>query len=78
MCIRDRAVSEQIVPCWHCRFCQRGQYWMCPNGDVYGFRQRAFGAMADYVLLPAGAINFRVRRVAEGAAVPYCAPRLAI
>lgn len=56
----DVAVSEQIVPCWKCRFCQRGQYWMCPNGDVYGFRQRAFGAMAEYVLLPAGAINYRV------------------
>lgn len=56
----DLAVSEQIVPCWKCRFCQRGQYWMCPNGDVYGFRQRAFGAMAQYVRLPADAINFRV------------------
>jgi threonine dehydrogenase-like Zn-dependent dehydrogenase len=56
----DLAVSEQIVPCWKCRFCQRGQYWMCPNGDVYGFRQRAFGAMSQYVRLPADAINFRV------------------
>ncbi|GIV78089.1 MAG: erythritol/L-threitol dehydrogenase [Litorilinea sp.] len=56
----DVAVSEQIVPCWQCRFCQRGQYWMCPNGDVYGFRQRAFGAMAEYVRLPADAINYRV------------------
>ncbi len=60
LALGDVAVSEQIVPCWHCRFCRRGQYWMCPNGDVYGFRQRAFGAMADYMLLPAGAINFRV------------------
>ena len=24
----DRAVAEQIVPCWNCRFCRRGQYWM--------------------------------------------------
>ena len=56
----DRAVSEQIVPCWRCRYCRRGQYWMCPTGDVYGFRQGAFGAMADYVLLPAGSLNYRV------------------
>ena len=56
----DMAVSEQIVPCWNCRYCRRGQYWMCPNGDVYGFRQRAFGAMAEYVLLPAGALNYKV------------------
>jgi erythritol/L-threitol dehydrogenase len=33
---------------------------MCPNGDVYGFRQRAFGAMAQYILLPRNAINFKV------------------
>ena len=57
LALGDYAVSEQIVPCWNCRYCNRGQYWMCPNGDVYGFRQRAFGAMADYILLPIGALN---------------------
>ena len=56
----DIAVSEQIVPCWSCRYCRRGNYWMCPHGDVYGFRQKAFGAMAEYVLLPANALNYRV------------------
>ena len=60
LALGDYAVSEQIVPCWNCRYCNRGQYWMCPNGDVYGFRQRAFGAMADYILLPIGAVNYRV------------------
>lgn len=25
----DRVTSEQIVPCWGCRFCNHGQYWMC-------------------------------------------------
>ena len=33
---------------------------MCPNGDVYGFRQRAQGAWAEYVLLPADALNYKV------------------
>jgi threonine dehydrogenase-like Zn-dependent dehydrogenase len=56
----DRAVSEQIVPCWDCRYCRRGQYWMCQTHDIYGFRQRAFGAMAEYMLFPANAINHRV------------------
>ncbi|ACZ42959.1 Alcohol dehydrogenase zinc-binding domain protein [Thermobaculum terrenum ATCC BAA-798] len=54
------AVSEQIVPCWRCRFCRRGQYWMCQQHDVYGFRQRTFGAMAEYMLWPADAINHKV------------------
>jgi len=56
----DLAVSEQIVPCWNCRYCQRGQYWMCQEHDIYGFRQKAFGAMAEYMLFPANAINYKV------------------
>lgn len=24
--IGNRVISEQIVPCWKCRFCNRGQY----------------------------------------------------
>ena len=58
--IGDRAISEQIVPCWNCRYCKRGQYWMCQVHDIYGFRQRTFGAMAEYMLFPAGALNYRV------------------
>lgn len=58
--IGDLVVSEQIVPCWSCRYCRRGQYWMCQTNDVYGFRQRAPGAMAEYVRLPRESINYRV------------------
>lgn len=56
----DMAISEQIVPCGECRFCKNGQYWMCQIGDVYGFRQTAFGAMAEYMLFPAKALNHKV------------------
>jgi len=57
----DLAISEQIVPCWECRFCRRGQYWMCDRKhDVYGFRQRTPGAMAEYMRFPADAINHKV------------------
>jgi threonine dehydrogenase-like Zn-dependent dehydrogenase len=58
----DIAISEQIVPCWNCRYCNRGQYWMCQNGSVYGFRQNAFGAMAEYMLFPRNALNYKVPR----------------
>jgi 2-desacetyl-2-hydroxyethyl bacteriochlorophyllide A dehydrogenase len=58
--IGDRVVSEQIVPCGTCRYCQRGQYWMCQPHDIYGFRQKTFGAMAEYVRLPAKSLNYRV------------------
>ncbi len=61
LAIGDLAISEQIVPCWECRFCKRGQYWMCDRKhDVYGFRQRTPGAMAEYMRFPADAINHKV------------------
>ncbi|MHB1354816.1 MAG: zinc-binding dehydrogenase [Anaerolineae bacterium] len=59
--IGDWAVSEQIVPCWQCRFCLRGQYWMCQKHDIYGFKQhRAEGSWAEYMRFPANAINHKV------------------
>jgi threonine dehydrogenase-like Zn-dependent dehydrogenase len=61
LALGDLAISEQIVPCWECRFCKRGQYWMCDRKhDVYGFRQRTPGAMAEYMKFPADAINYKV------------------
>ena len=58
--IGDHAISEQITPCWNCRYCQRGQYWMCQVHDIYGFRQNAFGSWAEYMVFPANALNYRV------------------
>ncbi|HTT92086.1 MAG TPA: alcohol dehydrogenase catalytic domain-containing protein [Acidimicrobiales bacterium] len=48
----DRVVAEQIVPCGECRYCQRGQYWLCRRNDVFGFHQRTQGAMAEYMAVP--------------------------
>ncbi len=70
----DIAISEQIVPCWECRFCRRGQYWMCPNGSVYGFRQNAFGALAEYMRFPANALNYRVPDAVPLAHAAYIEP----
>ncbi|MBN1937862.1 MAG: alcohol dehydrogenase catalytic domain-containing protein [Anaerolineae bacterium] len=57
----DMAVSEQIVPCGQCRFCKRGQYWMCQQHDIYGFiKERAEGSWAEYMKFPATALNYRV------------------
>lgn len=61
LALGDLAVSEQIIPCWQCRFCQRGQYWMCQRHDIYGFKHgRAEGSWAKYMKFPAGAINHKV------------------
>jgi erythritol/L-threitol dehydrogenase len=58
----DRVVSEQIVPCWECRYCLRGQYWMCAPHDIYGFKRRTPGAMASHMLYPAESLVHRVSK----------------
>lgn len=61
LAIGDRAISENIVPCWKCRYCKRGQYWMCQQHDIYGFKKgRAEGSWAEYMKFPANAIVYKV------------------
>ncbi|ACL69085.1 erythritol/L-threitol dehydrogenase [Halothermothrix orenii] len=58
--IGDRVISEQIVPCWECKFCRTGRYWMCQKHDVYGFQNNVNGGMAEYMKFPKEAINYKV------------------
>jgi threonine dehydrogenase-like Zn-dependent dehydrogenase len=58
--VGDHAISENIVPCWECRYCKRGNYNMCIPHYVYGFKQYSQGAMATYMKYPKGAINHKV------------------
>ena len=57
----DRVTCEQIVPCGECRYCRRGEYWMCGPHDMFGFRTYD-GAMAQYLLVPTKA---RVHRISK-------------
>ncbi|MEZ0491772.1 alcohol dehydrogenase catalytic domain-containing protein [Kineococcus sp. TBRC 1896] len=54
--VGDRVVAEQIVPCWECRYCTRGDYHMCQPHDMFGFKRRTPGAMAEYLVLPKEAL----------------------
>jgi erythritol/L-threitol dehydrogenase len=60
--VGDRVVAEQIVPCWKCRYCLRGQYWMCQPHDMFGFKRRTPGAMAEYMVYSADALVHKVSR----------------
>lgn len=52
----DKAIAEQIVPCEECRYCRRGQYWMCEVHDIYGFQKDvADGAWAGWMKFGANA-----------------------
>ena len=54
--IGDLCIAEQIVPCNACRFCLRGQYWMCRVHHVYGFKRALPGGMAKYTKHPPHAL----------------------
>ena len=58
--IGDRVVSEQIVPCGKCWYCRHGKHWLCDPHNVYGFKNYLNGGMAEYVILPAGSLNYHV------------------
>ncbi|WP_028231255.1 MDR/zinc-dependent alcohol dehydrogenase-like family protein [Paraburkholderia mimosarum] len=58
--VGERVISEQIVPCWDCRFCHHGQYWMCQKHDLYGFQKNVQGAMAEYMIFTKEGIVHKV------------------
>lgn len=60
--VGDRVVAEQIVPCWKCRYCLRGQYWMCQPHDMFGFKRRNPGGMAEYMIYSTDALVHKVPR----------------
>ncbi|WP_425145292.1 alcohol dehydrogenase catalytic domain-containing protein [Deinococcus sp.] len=62
----DRLISEQIVPCENCRYCKRGEYWMCERHDVYGFQYNVNGAIARYMRFP---WNSRTHKIPEDAPI---------
>ncbi|MFW6599460.1 alcohol dehydrogenase catalytic domain-containing protein [Propionibacteriaceae bacterium Y2011] len=56
----DRVTSEQIVPCWDCRYCLSGDYHMCAPHVMYGFKRETPGAMAEYMVYKR---NAKVHRI---------------
>lgn len=72
--VGDRVTSEQIVPCWQCRYCRRGQYWMCAPHDIYGFKRRTPGAMAEYMVFPADALVHRISDTLPAAHAAFVEP----
>lgn len=69
----DRVACEQIVPCWECRYCLDGAYWMCQVHDMFGFKGYD-GAMAEYVLVPWQALTHPVSRDLPGQVAAFAEP----
>ena len=58
--IGDRAIAEQIVPCWDCRYCKTGKYWLCQLHNIFGFQPVVNGGMAEYMKFPSDALVHKV------------------
>lgn len=56
----DTAIAEQIVPCWECRYCRTGKYWLCQVHNIFGFQPVVNGGMADYMKFPAHSLVHKV------------------
>ncbi len=56
----DRVIAEQIVPCWKCRYCKKGQYWMCQVHNIFGFQKNVNGAWAEYMKFPVEALIHKI------------------
>lgn len=58
--VGDHVVAEQIVPCWECKFCRSGRYWMCQKHDLFGFQYNVNGGMAEYMRFPPEALVYKI------------------
>ncbi|HET7304811.1 MAG TPA: alcohol dehydrogenase catalytic domain-containing protein [Segeticoccus sp.] len=72
--VGDRVVSEQIVPCGRCRYCVRGQYWMCAPHEMYGFKRRTPGGMASYMVYPPEARVYQISKDLPAAHAAFTEP----
>ncbi len=73
LALGDRIACEQIVPCWECRYCLDGAYWMCAVHDMFGFKGYD-GAMAEYVLVPRQALTHPVARELPAQVAAFAEP----
>lgn len=48
--IGQKVIAEQIIPCGECRYCRKGEYWMCEVHNIHGHQgEVADGGMAEYM-----------------------------
>jgi len=57
--IGDKAIAEQIVPCWECYYCKHGIYNMCDVHEVFGV-SGPDGGWAEYMRYPKRSIIWKV------------------
>jgi len=69
-----RVVVEQILPCWKCRYCLRGDYHMCQVHDIYGFKRATPGGMAEFMVVRPGSLVHRISEDLPAAHAAFAEP----
>lgn len=59
--IGDKAIAENLVPCWECYYCTRGLYNLCIPHHIFGILGPD-GGWAEYMKYPAKSIIWKVPR----------------
>ena len=72
--VGDRVVAEQIVPCEDCRYCKRGEYWMCAPHRMFGFKRKTPGAMASYMVFSKNSRVHKISKSVKPAHAAYAEP----
>ncbi|MCX6437313.1 MAG: alcohol dehydrogenase catalytic domain-containing protein [Actinobacteria bacterium] len=72
--VGDRVVAEQIVPCEECRYCKRGEYWMCAPHGIFGFKRKTPGAMASYMIFSTHSRVHKISKSVKPAHAAYAEP----
>ncbi|MBH8572832.1 alcohol dehydrogenase catalytic domain-containing protein [Nostocaceae cyanobacterium CENA369] len=57
--IGDRVVANNSAPCYHCFFCQRQEYSLCPNLTWNN------GTFAEYLKIPAAIVQHNLLRIPD-------------
>lgn len=58
--IGDRVIAEQVLACRECIYCRRGMRWLCLPHDIFGFKKKVNGGLAEFMIFPALATVYRI------------------
>jgi threonine dehydrogenase-like Zn-dependent dehydrogenase len=70
----DRVVLEQIVPCWDCYYCDRGNYHMCAPHMMYGFKRDNPGGMEEYMTVSTNSLVHKISKDIPPAHAAFAEP----
>ncbi len=56
----DRVIAEQVLACRECLYCRRGMRWLCLPHDIFGFKRKVNGGVAEFMIFPALATVYKI------------------